>query len=103
MLLDRRARPYPRRVDLAAYLSTVVAVCGLAVGAMYLIVNLLGKRFDDVNKRFDDVNNRFDHVHRRFDAVDHRLDRLETQNDSIIGAVSDLGQRVTRLEMRNAT
>jgi len=82
-------------MDLAAYLGTVVAVCGLAVGAMYMIVSLLGKHFDDINNRFDDVS-------RRLDGMDHRLDRLETQNDSILGAVADLGQRVTRLEARGA-
>ncbi len=30
------------------------------------------------------------------------LGRIETQSDSIIGAVSDLGERVTRLEARTA-
>lgn len=68
-------------VDLAAYLGTVGGLVMLAVGAMYLIVSLLGRRLDDV--RTD---------------LGSRMDRLERQNEQIIGAVTDLGQRVTRLE-----
>jgi len=111
-------------MDLATYLSTAIAICGLAIGAMYMIVSLQGKRFDDISGRFDDINGRFDDingrfddvgrrfddvnlcfddVNRRFDGVDRRMDRLEAQNESIIGAVSDLGHRVTRLETRDAT
>lgn len=95
-----------------AYLGTVVAICGLALGAIYVIVNLLGRRIDDLrsdmNTRFDgvrvDMDQRFDDAERltseRFTAMDGRLSRLETQNDTIIDAVSDLGLRVTRLEAR---
>ncbi|MGH3383978.1 MAG: hypothetical protein ACRDO1_05330 [Nocardioidaceae bacterium] len=117
-------------MDLVAYLGTVTAICGLAIGAMYVIVGLLGKRFDDVQLRFDDVNNRFDDmqhriddrfndvdrrfddmqhriddrfndVDRRFDEVDHRFGRLETLNDTILAAVTDLGQRVTVIEQHD--
>ncbi len=72
-------------MELAAHLGSVGAIAALSLGAMYFIATLLGRRFDD-----------------RFDQVDRRLARLETQNDSIIGAVSDLGQRVTRLEARGS-
>ena len=75
-------------MDVVAYLGTVVAICGLAVGAMYVIVGLLGKRIDDLRA---DMGG-------RFDQVDRRCARLEAQNDSIIDAVATLGQRVARLE-----
>lgn len=72
-------------MDLTAYLGTVVALCGVAVGAMYAIVGLLGRRIDDL--RGD---------------VSTRLRRLESQNDSIIDSVAVLGQRVMRIEERGA-
>ena len=64
-------------MDLAAYLGTVAGMVTVAVGAMAVIVGLLGKRIDDLAAR---------------------MTRLEAQNDAIIGAVGDLGQRVARLE-----
>lgn len=70
-------------METASYLGSVGAIATISLGAMYFITTLLGRRFDD-----------------RFDEVDRRLARVESQNDSIIGAVSDLGQRVTRLEAR---
>ncbi|MPZ94461.1 MAG: hypothetical protein GEU96_05955 [Propionibacteriales bacterium] len=106
-------------MDLVAYLGTVTAICGLAVGAMYVIVGLLGKRFDDVNSRFDDVQLRFDDmqhriddrfndvgrrfndVGRRFDDMDRRFGRIETQHDTILAAVTNLGQRVTVIEQHD--
>lgn len=54
------------------------------------------RRFDGVDQRFDDL--RAD-MNTRFDAGDNRLGRLETRVDTLIGTVSDLGQRVTRLEV----
>ncbi len=35
-------------------------------------------------------------------AIGARMDRLEAQNDAIVGAVGDLGQRVAHLEARNS-
>ncbi len=128
MFHSRRRRPprpvaadYDAHVEVVPYLGTVVSPCALAIGAMYVIVGQLGHRIDvlagtvnsrfaDVNQRFDDVNRRFDGVDQRFDdlradmntrfdAVDNRLGRLETRVDTLIGTVSDLGQRVTRLEV----
>lgn len=65
--------------SVVAYLGTVLSIAALAIGAMYMIVNVLGKRVDDVTAR---------------------LGRLENQNDAIIGAIGDLGQRVARLQSR---
>lgn len=65
---QRLAAEYRRPVDLAAYLGTVAGLCGLSVGAMYVIVGLLGRRIDDVGVR-----------------VAH----IEAQNDTILGAVCD--------------
>ncbi len=84
--------------------------------------NAVDQRFDDVTRRFADalvglearfearfeaMGYRFDAVDARFDGVDVRLEtlqrrvgRLETQNETIIGAVTDLGERVTGLERR---
>jgi len=116
-------------VSTAAYISTVVSICALSLGAMYAVVGQLGHRIDalagTMNSRFDDVDQRFDGVDRRIDdlrtdmdarftgfraevgarfsGVEGRLGRLETQGDTIIGAVSDLGERVTRLEARTAS
>ncbi|MBA2388900.1 MAG: hypothetical protein H0V67_01480 [Geodermatophilaceae bacterium] len=132
----------------APYISTVVSICLLALGAIYMIMGHLGRRIDDVNKRFDSrfddmnrhfdgrfdaVDSRFDDVNKHFDSrldsingrlddlrtdmdarftgfraevgarfsgVENRLGRLETQGDTIIGAVTDLGERATRLEAR---
>ena len=75
-------------MDLAAYLGTVAGMVTLAVGGMGLVVALLGKRIDDVNLRIDDLA--------------ARMGRLESQNDAILGAVGDLGQRVAHLEARGS-
>ncbi len=82
-------------MDLAAYLGTVGGLVTLAIGAMYVIVSLLGRRLDDFGHRLDDFGHRLDDVR---DDLGGRMDRLERQNEQIIGAVTDLGQRVTRLE-----
>lgn len=75
-------------MDLLAFLGTVVAICALAIGAMYVIVGLLGKRIDDLRTNIDS----------RFGGMDARMARLERQNDSIIDAVAGLGDRVSRVE-----
>jgi transcription antitermination factor NusA-like protein len=79
-------------MDLAAYLGAVTAMVVLAVGAMGIVVGLLGRRIDDL---CDHLGHRIDAVN---DSLSTRMDRLESQNDAILGAVSDLGQRVARLE-----
>jgi hypothetical protein len=107
-------------MDVIAYLGTVVAICGLAIGAMYVIVGLLGKRIDelrtDMDARFDaltsandarlggleaqfaGIDSRFARIDSRFSGIESRLARLGSQNDSIIEAVAALGQRVAQLE-----
>lgn len=77
-------------MDLAAYLGTVTAMVTLAVGAMAMVVGLLGRRIDDLAGQLG----------QRIDDLSARMDRVEVQNDAILGAVSDLGQRVARLEAR---
>lgn len=126
-------------VELFAYLGSVVAICGLAISAIYAVVGQLGRRFDDLERRsaerfdevdrrsaerFDEANRRFDEAERRsterfdevdrrfthleqgvgdrFDGVDRRLMRLEGQSDTLIDAVGDLRERVTRLEVQRA-
>lgn len=78
-------------MDLAAYLGTVGGMVTLAISGMYVIVMLLGRRLDDFGDRLNDVGH-------RMDDLGGRMDRLARQNEQIIGAVTDLGQRVTRLE-----
>ena len=98
-------------MGLAAYLGSVASIAAVALGAMYFVVLLLGKRFDDVNQRFDDLNQRlgdlrgdmnrrFDEVDGRFDRVETRLDRVETRLDTLHDAVAHLGGRVSVLEHR---
>ena len=78
----------------------------LAVAGMVVAVGMLGRRIDDVTARIDDVAGtlgaRVDDMAgtlgARMDRLDGRMDRLEAQNDAILGAVSDLGQRLARLE-----
>jgi len=93
-----------RAVSTAAYISTVVSICALSIGAMYAIVGQLGRRIDDLRA---DMETRFaglrGEMDARFTGVEGRLGRLETQGDMIIRAVSDLGERVTRLEARTAS
>ncbi len=104
---------YADGMDVVSYLGTVVAICALAIGAMYVIVGLLGTRIDDLrvdmngrfdglrqemDARFDTVDARFGASDDRFSGIEGRLTRLETQNDSIIDAVADLGRRVARIE-----
>ncbi len=105
-------------MDLAAYLGWLTSITAVALGAIYFVVSLLGKRFDDVNLRFgelrSDMNRRFDEVDSRFDRVDTRLDRVdtrldrvetrldrvETRLDTLHDAVANIGGRVTVLEHR---
>jgi predicted nuclease with TOPRIM domain len=107
-------------MDLAAYLGTVAGMVTLAVAGMVVAVGLLGRRIDDVRRSVDDVagtlgariddlggglaaridrlDGRMDRLDGRMDRLDGRMDRVEAQNDAILGAVSDMGQRVARLE-----
>lgn len=48
------------------------------------------------------MNARFTGVEGRLGGLETRLGGLETRSDTIFGAVSDLGERVTRLEARTA-
>lgn len=57
-------------------------------------------RFEAMGYRFDAVDARFDGVDVRLETLQRRVDRLETQNETIIGAVTDLGERITGLERR---
>lgn len=61
---------------------------------MHVAVGLLGRRIDDLgaglNARIDDMGA----------DLGARMSRLEAQNDAIIGAVGDLGQRVAHLDAR---
>ncbi|CAN5656759.1 hypothetical protein BH18ACT7_BH18ACT7_00890 [soil metagenome] len=57
-------------------------------------------RFEAMGYRFDAVDARFDGVDVRLETLQRRVGRLETQNETIIGAVTDLGERVTGLERR---
>ena len=75
-------------MELAAYLGTVAGIVTLAVAGMVVAVGLLGRRIDDVTERINDMAG----------TLGGRMDRLGAQNDAILGAVSDLGQRVARLE-----
>ena len=82
-------------MELAAYLSTVTATVTLALGSMWVVATVLGRRIDDVSTslgaRIDDMGT----------SLGARIERLETQNDAILGAVGDLGQRVAHLEARD--
>ena len=90
-------------MELAAYLSTVTATVTLALGSMWVVATVLGRRIDDVSTsvgaRIDDMGTslgaRIDDLGTSLGA---RIERLESQNDAILGAVGDLGQRVARLE-----
>ena len=75
-------------MELAANLGTVAGMVTLAVAGMVVAVGLLGRRIDDVTERINDMAG----------TLGGRMDRLAAQNDAILGAVSDLGQRVARLE-----
>lgn len=68
-------------MELTAYLGTVTAMVTLALGAMWVVTSVLGRRIDDLGVR---------------------MVRLETQNDAIIDSVGDLGQRVAHLEARGS-
>lgn len=72
-------------MELAAYLGTVTATVTLALGSMWVVASILGRRIDDVST-----------------ALSALMERLESQNDAILGAIGDLGQRVARLEARGS-
>lgn len=83
-------------MELAAYLGTVTATVTLALGSMWVVTSVLGRRIDDMGTalgaRIDDMGT----------ALGARMDRLESQSDAIVGAVGDLGQRVSHLEARGS-
>jgi hypothetical protein len=81
-------------MELAAYLGTVAGMCTLGIGAMYAVAGTIGRRIDDLR---GDIDTRFGQIDSR---VESRFSRVDGQLDAIIGAVTDLGQRVTRLESR---
>ena len=84
------------RVELTAYLGTVTAMVTLALGSMWVVAAVLGRRIDDVGaslgSRIDDMGA----------SLGSRIARLESQNDAILGAVGDLGRRVAQLEARGS-
>jgi len=73
------------RVELTAYLGTVTAMVTLALGSMWVVAAVLGRRIDDMGA-----------------SLGSRIERLESQNDAILGAVGDLGQRLAQLEARGS-
>ena len=83
-------------VELTAYLGTLTAMVTLALGSMWVVAAVLGRRIDDMGaslgSRIDDMGA----------ALGSRMDRLESQNDAIMGAVGDLGQRVAQLGARGS-
>ncbi len=83
-------------MELTAYLGTVTAMVTLALGSMWVVAAVLGRRVDDLGaslgSRIDDVGA----------SLGSRIDRLESQNDAILGAVGDLGQRVAHLVARRS-
>ena len=90
-------------MDLATYLGTVAALITLAGGAMYVVVGQLGHRIQEqgagLGARIDELGTG---VNARIDDLTARVSRIETQNDAILAAVGDLGQRITHLEARSA-
>jgi hypothetical protein len=94
-------------MELAAYLGTVTATVTLALGSMWVVASVLGRRIDDLGSaqsaRMEDMGTslsaRIDDLGSTLGA---RIDRLESQNDAILGAVGDLGQRVAHLEARGS-
>lgn len=70
-------------MELAAYLGTVTATVSLALGSMWIVVSVLGRRIDDLGT-----------------ALGSRIDRVESQNDAILRSTGNLGQRVAHLEGR---
>jgi hypothetical protein len=72
-------------MELAAYLGTVTATVTLALGSMWVVATVLGRRIDDMGA-----------------SLGARIARVESQNDAILGAVTDLGHRVARLEARGS-
>ncbi len=73
------------RVELTAYLGTVTAMVTLALGSMWVVAAVLGRRIDDMGA-----------------WLGSRIERLESQNDAILGAVGDLGQRLAQLGARGS-
>jgi hypothetical protein len=79
-------------MELTAYLGTVTAMVTLALGSMWVVASVLGRRIDDLGAPLG----------ARIDDQGARLDRLASQNDAIFGAVGDLAQRVAHLESRRS-
>jgi len=116
-------------MELAAYLGTVTATVTLALGSMWVVASVLGRRIDDLGSaqsarmedmgtslsaRMEDMGTSLSarmedmgtSLSARIDELGStlgaRIDRLESQNDAILGAVGDLGQRVAHLEARGS-
>jgi hypothetical protein len=79
-------------VELTAYLGTVTAMVTLALGSMWVVASMLGRRIDDLGAALGT----------RIDDQGARLDRLESQNNAILGAVGDLAERVAHLQSRRS-
>lgn len=83
--IERCCRRTLADVELTAYLGTVAVIAAMSVAGMRLVVVQLGHRIGQQGA-----------------LLGARIARLEEQNDTIIGALGDLGQRVAHLEGRSA-
>lgn len=90
-------------MELTAYLGTVAGLVTMAVALVHVVVGQLGRRIDEMstglNTRIDEMSTG---LNTRIDDLTGRVAHVEIQNDAIIGAVGDLGQRVAHLERRGA-
>ena len=48
-----------------------------------MLIELIDKRFNDVNKRFEDVNKRFEDINKRFESIDKRFEDMNKRFESI--------------------
>ncbi len=77
-------------VDLGTLITIVVGFATVSLGTNYFIGSRLGAQVDALSGRIDRLDERLD-----------RLDeRLTARMDTLVDAVAEMGNRITRLEQR---
>ncbi len=62
----------------------------LLIELIYKRFEDINKRFEDINKRFEDINKRFEDINKRFEDVNKRFEDLRYYVDKRIGFLEKL-------------
>ena len=64
------------------------------------LVDLIDRRFQDVNRRFEDINHRFQDVNKRFEDINHRFEDVNKRFEDVNHRFEDINRRFEDINKR---